>query len=443
MIGMTFFLFGDQNLTSPNLSRIGAEFGFVDKIQYQWYINSIVQLCFFVIGGAFSLIVGLANDRWDRKKLLIFTVILGELPCFLTAFAPNYGWFLFLRTMTGVGLGGIFPIIFSYLGDYFKPANRPVATGWLTLAMGLGIAVGQIMAGLLANSDFAGMAGWRISFIIMAVPSFPLALAFWFFGQSPTRGAAEVAAMGLGERGLEKFAAADTVASHSVSLRDLGVVFQTRTNVVAFAQSIPGTIPWGFLFYFIVDYYEKTKGFKVTDGVLLTTVFGGMAILGGFVGGYLGKLLYARRRNYLVLFCSATVLLGMVPTFYIVNYSGSTMGPVLIVAALGGLITPMTGANIRAILINTNLPERRGAVFGAYNLADDLGKGLGPFFIGLILQGFSLVFSGMTPEQVQAITYNMAVGFWLICGLVWLFMLKTMVPDEDAVTAEVRRRASA
>ena len=253
MIGMTFFLFGDQNLTSPNLSRIGAEFGFTDKIEYQWYINSIVQLCFFLVGGAFSLAAGLWNDVWDRKRLMIASVILGELPCLLTAFAPSYGWFLFLRTLTGLGLGGIFPVIFSYLGDYFKAANRPVATGWITLAMGMGIAVGQIMAGLLAEVEWAGMAGWRLSFIFMAAPAFPLVLAFYLFGERPERGRADREDLGLAP------AVEAEPTGHAVSLKDFRVVLASRTNIIAFLQSVPGTIPWGFLFYFVVDYYEKTK----------------------------------------------------------------------------------------------------------------------------------------------------------------------------------------
>ena len=36
------------------------------------------------------------------------------------------------------------------------------------------------------------------------------------------------------------------------------------------------------------------------------------------------------------------------------------------------------GPNIRAVLMNVNPSERRGTVFSAFTLCDDLGKGLGP-----------------------------------------------------------------
>lgn len=45
-----------------------------------------------------------------------------------------------------------------------------------------------------------------------------------------------------------------------------------------------------------------------------------------------------------------------------------------------------TGANVRAVLLNVNTPQTRGTAFSVFALADDLGKGLGPFFAsGLIL----------------------------------------------------------
>ncbi len=37
-----------------------------------------------------------------------------------------------------------------------------------------------------------------------------------------------------------------------------------------------------------------------------------------------------------------------------------------------------SGPNIKAMLMNVNEAESRGAVFAAFTLMDDLGKGLGP-----------------------------------------------------------------
>src|SRR5688572_29511344 len=94
---LTFFLFADQQLVAPNLSRIGADFGFPEKEDYTWYIGSVVTIMFFVVGGAVSVGIGVASDVYDRKKLLIFTTLLGACAYLASALAPNYGWFLFFR----------------------------------------------------------------------------------------------------------------------------------------------------------------------------------------------------------------------------------------------------------------------------------------------------------------------------------------------------------
>ncbi|MCB1306011.1 MAG: MFS transporter, partial [Leptospiraceae bacterium] len=314
-----------------------------------------------------------------------------------------------------------FPILFSLTGDLFRTENRPTASAWVGLAMSLGMAFGQMFAGSIAHSTIFGLEGWRFSFIAVAVPAFPVVALFYYFAQLPEHGAADE---GAGKVDLEH--------NISFSMESLTRVFRVKTNVLAFLQGIPGTIPWGFLFVFAVDFFEKNKGWDVNTGNTIVLLFGGMSILGGFLGGFIGKKLYAANRRLFPAFCSLTVIVGAIPVFYLVNYQGESMLPAFIASFVGGLVVPMTGANVRAILINTNLPENRGAVFGFFNLTDDLGKGLGPFFIGL--------FVSVMPALAA---YNLAIAMWIVCGLVWVGIVFTMNDDEDRVTEELRIRGKA
>lgn len=420
MVAMTFFLFGDQNLASPNLSRIGAAFGMTDEAEYRAKIAGHASLYFFVIGGIASILVGAFTDLWNRKLLLFSTVFAGELACFFTAFAPNYQVYLILRTLTGIGLGGIFPIIFSLLGDYFRPENRSSASGWLALAMGLGIGVGQILGGLLADKTVFGLEGWRAAFAIMAAPCFPLLFIYLAIGKTPQRGGSETVQTTIGEE-----------PKHSLGLQDFKRIASSKTNILAIVQGIPGCVPWGLIFFFLVDYYEKSKGFKPADGVLLTTVFGGVLIFGGFIGGFVGRAVYNWRKAALPLFCGVCVLLGIAPMIYILNFQGSSMLYPMIAAAIGGIVIPQAGPNIRSILVNTNLPENRGSIFGVFNFADDLGKGLGPFIVGEILL---LVGS-------DSLAYNLAIYCWIPCAIGWFLMAFTMEKDEQKVEETLRLRA--
>ncbi|MCR9141761.1 MAG: MFS transporter [bacterium] len=433
---MGFFLFGDQQLLAPNLSRIGAALGFPGEADYLWYIGSLPALLFFVFGGLSSLIIGVASDQLDRKRLLIFCVAFGEACCLLTAFAQEYWQFLLLRTLTGMGLGGFFPVLFSLIGDYFRAENRSTAAGWLELSMGLGIGVGQVLGGFLAETEIAGFAGWRVSFIIMAAPSLPLLAAYGIFARLPRRGASERVAGEVDAETEERLLQAS--AAHKVSLNDFRRIFASRTNILAILQGLPGTVPWGFIFVYLVDFLEHVRDIPVEAATLLSLVFGICSIFGGLLGGFLGRAVYQRRRAMLPVFGGLSVWVGALPVFFLVNFDASgvdssTAFALLSVACIvGGFTVSIAGVNIRAILVNTNLPENRGSVFAVFNLADKLGMGCGPFLVGLLL------FTGS-----RVLAYNLAVAFWIPCGLFWLFMARTMVQDEDRVAKILRERAAA
>ena len=51
IIGMTFFLFGDQNLIAPNLKNIASSFGIVDQKEIDWYMGGLIPIFFFILGG--------------------------------------------------------------------------------------------------------------------------------------------------------------------------------------------------------------------------------------------------------------------------------------------------------------------------------------------------------------------------------------------------------
>ena len=56
-------------------------------------------------------------------------VLIGEVPCALTAFAPSYPVFFALRILSGIGLGAAFPLVFAIIGDTFDEKGRPMAGG--------------------------------------------------------------------------------------------------------------------------------------------------------------------------------------------------------------------------------------------------------------------------------------------------------------------------
>lgn len=82
-----------------------------------------------------------------------------------------------------------------------------------------------------------------------------------------------------------------------------------------------------------------------------------------------------------------------------------------------------TGPIIKATLTNVTLPNTRGRAFALFNIFDDLGKGLGPYFVSLL----SVKFGGRLPA------FNIGVFGWILCGLTNLTIFFTVVRDERMV----------
>ena len=419
---MNFFLFADQNLMAPNLTQIAHEFGFTD-IQRDTKLGGNISFVFWVLGGLVTLGIGYLTDLVSRRNLFILVVVIGEIPCLLTGFVQTYDQLFWLRAATGIGIGGALPLTYSMIGDYFSARNRASAAAWLGLAQGLGIAGGQLLAGFIGSTH-----GWRLPFIIVALPNFLLILLFWLTVKEPARGNAEESLRDLIESG--------KVYTGRINWKLYRDLFKIKTNILIFLQGIPGTVPWGVFFIFLNDFYSQDKGFSVEVATLIVMTVGGAAIIGAFVGGLWGNKLYNINPRYLPLLCGTTTLLGIIPMALLLNYpsqigvANPSMIFPLVIGFITGFTVTITGPNVKAILLNVNSPETRGSIFSLFNLTDDLGKGFGPVIISMLIVFFGRLWA-----------FNIANLFWLVCGILLLVMIVTFPRDEAALNELLKRRA--
>ncbi len=79
-------------------------------IKTEWTLNETqlglvgAMTSFGMLIGA--LLCGKLSDRFGRKKILMGTLILFSLSNLALVFAPNVNWFMAIRFITGIGLGG-------------------------------------------------------------------------------------------------------------------------------------------------------------------------------------------------------------------------------------------------------------------------------------------------------------------------------------------------
>ncbi len=419
-------LFADQNLLAPNLTAIGTEFGF-SRAEIDQRLGADVNLLFWMLGGVLTLAVGYLADRGDlsdklsRKWLLTFVAVVGQLACLGSGLAKTYDQLLWARALTGIGIGGAFPLIYSLIGDYYPPHKRASATATLGLAQGLGIGIGQLLSGMLGAEH-----GWRMPFYVVAVPGLLLSALFAFVAKEPRRG--------QHEEGLHDLLASGQVYDERLRLRDLPQLFAVKTNLLILLQALPGTVPWGVFFVYLNDYYAHDKGFSVPDATLLVMGVGVAAIFGGFLGGLLGQKVLNRKTSYLPLLCAVTTILAVIPMAVLIEYpvspGQSLLGPLCVGLVTGGLAA-VTGPNVNTMLIAVNPPERRGSAFSFFNLCNDLGRGLGAWIVG-----------GMAARLGRVSAFHIANLMWLGCGVVLLALVFLFPKDERALQERLRALSS-
>jgi MFS family permease len=115
---------------------------------------------------------GRISDIVGRKPVLLFSVgciVVGGLLC---GFAKTPTWLYVCRAISGIGGGGISSSVAIIVSDLVSLRSRGKYQGMISLAIGVGAAVGPFVAAALIST---GPNGWRWAF---RVPSFAAAGCF-------------------------------------------------------------------------------------------------------------------------------------------------------------------------------------------------------------------------------------------------------------------------
>jgi len=108
-----------------------------------------------------ALVFGSLADRYGRKLPLIFCVLFFSTITVLSGFAPNYVFFLVLRGLYGIGMGGYWGIGASYAMEMAPRRNRGVLSG----VMQGGYPFGYLLAAV-GMQVIAPRLGWRSMFVV-------------------------------------------------------------------------------------------------------------------------------------------------------------------------------------------------------------------------------------------------------------------------------------
>ncbi len=111
--------------------------------------------------GAF--VFGALADRFGRKRPLILCVLYFSLVTVLSGFAPTYGFFLAMRALYGIGMGGYWGIGASYAMESAPRRFRGILSGMMQGGYPMGYLLAAVVMQMVTPS-----LGWRSVFFVGA-----------------------------------------------------------------------------------------------------------------------------------------------------------------------------------------------------------------------------------------------------------------------------------
>ena len=133
-----------------------------------------------------AVVFGALAERFGRRPALMLNVVSYSVFVMASAFAPTFGWFLAMRGLFGIAMGGEWGVGAALALESLPAEGRGFFSGLLQE----GYVVGSMLAALLylvfPHLHGVGLfTAWRMLFVMGAVPSLLLLLVLRGVDESP------------------------------------------------------------------------------------------------------------------------------------------------------------------------------------------------------------------------------------------------------------------
>src|SRR6516225_4170244 len=119
--------------------------------QLEWSINS-----YTLVFAGLLFTFGVIGDKVGRKRMLMIGLVLFGIASLLSAYSRTPEQLIFARAAMGLGGAAVMPQTLSIISNVFEPAERPRAIGLWAMAVGIGVATGPVLGGVLLNHFWWG-----------------------------------------------------------------------------------------------------------------------------------------------------------------------------------------------------------------------------------------------------------------------------------------------
>lgn len=287
---LNLFNYVDRFLMSASLSKVKADFVLSDLQSGLLFSSFVIP---YVI---FSLLLAYYADRTNRIRILKMGCLLWSCAAVLTAFCQSYFQILMCRSLLGIGEAAFAAVAPAVVHHLCPPTSRGRLMALFTSGLPLGMALGFVGGGYLADQR-----GWRSAYLYLGIPALIVSLIFIFFTASKD------------ELPVQKIRIQAEIKSLLLNSRYMFLIL----GYAAYIYVAGGVTHWMPMFI------EKQHHVSLAEANM---IFGGAAIGFGLIGTWLGGYLadhWRRERGGSYLEISViSLVLAFVP-FVMTFYSSS------------------------------------------------------------------------------------------------------------------------
>jgi AAHS family 4-hydroxybenzoate transporter-like MFS transporter len=289
-------------------------------------------------------------DRFGRRPVILISILLFAAFTLATAWAGSVTDLLWLRLLTGLGLGGCMPNAIALTAEY-SPANL---RGFLVTLMFNGFTLGSLLGGVLAH-QLIPLYGWRAVFVaggglplvLLPVLYFVLPESLRFLALAGGDSAA-VAAV------LKRMGSTDTPASLAARLRSQeGDVPRSLGELFAEGRARASAVLWIVFFMSLLDVYLLVSWLPTAlnqAGIAAQTaiILGSLLQVGALIGTLLCGAGLDRFGGNAVLVPAYLLAAVSIAAIGVFSSTSLTLTTIAVLLAGAGIIGGQTAANALA-----------------------------------------------------------------------------------------------
>ena len=373
-------IYVDRTILYPLLTVIASEFGL------SGFQTGLISGTYFTLYVAAMLPAGLLAERLGLKRtLVLFSLVSAVGMAGFGVAAVNYLALLAVAGLHGAGAGSYYTMAYSITIHTVPSRIRGIASGVINGGMSVGLAVGLAVAGPLYHA----VGSWRTPFLILAVPTFLMAVLF----QGAIR---EVSISRRRETSIWDL------------LRDPTLL---RMNLSAFCV----LYGWWVLLSWAPVFFQTERHVGLTMSGLYTLVVAVTAIPSGLLLGRLSDHI-GRKRIILTMLPLMALSLAVIPQVY------SRTGMLLALMAygvVGKLAWDPLAISWLGDYVARHRPEAVGTAVALFSFLSVLSAVVGPPLTGWI----------------KDVTGSLAGGFYVAAGLALVGFVLSLGPADDPARA--------